>query len=122
MALAHFKSSRKISPPANNQERQEGQSLPRPNQLPYLRLVMLRKMKGNETETGEEAILRMLAAGHGMIGHEIAQCKRFAVGHHHFPTIAGGVFRAWYVTRLIKNEAALAAETNGCRHAANERD
>ena len=77
------------------------------------RLIVLRKIRGNATDTGEEATLRMLAAGHGVIGHEIAQCERFAVGHPTFPTTAGGVFHAWYVTRLIKNEAAVVAETNG---------
>jgi hypothetical protein len=83
------------------------------------RLIVLRKTKGNDTDTGEESTLRMLAAGREVIGHEISRCERFAVGHPYFPTVAGGVFHAWYVTRLIKNEAAVVAETNGAVTRAN---
>lgn len=77
------------------------------------RLIVLRKMRGDDTDTGEEATLLTIAAGHGIIGHEIEPCERFAVGHPSFPSVAGGVFHAWYVTRLARDEAAVAAETNG---------
>jgi glycosyltransferase involved in cell wall biosynthesis len=77
------------------------------------RLVVLRKVRGDDTDTGEEATLLMLAAGKSVIGHEIEFCSRFSVGHPNVPTIAGGVFHAWYVTRLAKEEHAVAAETSG---------
>ena len=77
------------------------------------RLIVLRKMRGDDTDTGEEATLRTVAAGHGIVGHEIERCAQFAVGHPSFPSLAGGVFHAWYVTRLARDEAAVAAETNG---------
>jgi glycosyltransferase involved in cell wall biosynthesis len=76
-------------------------------------LVVLRKLRGEDTDTGEEATLRVLAAGRGIVGHEIELCRPFDVGHPSVPTVAGGVFHAWYVTRLAKNEAEVAAETNG---------
>jgi len=75
--------------------------------------VVLRKMRGDETDTGEEATLRVLDAGLGVIGHEIAFCPRFGVGHPRVPTVAGGVFHAWYVSRLVHNEADVIRETEG---------
>ncbi len=77
------------------------------------RAVILRKVRGEDTDTGEEATLRVLAAGGGVIGHEIAFCQAFAVGHSRVPTIAGGVFHAWYVTRLLRMEAEVIRETGG---------
>ncbi len=76
-------------------------------------LVVLRKCRGEDTDTGEEATLRLLAAGHGIIGHPIEFCARLAVGHPRVPTIAGGVFHAWYVTRLTWHEAEVIRETGG---------
>ena len=76
-------------------------------------LVVLRKLRGDDTDTGEEATIRVLAAGHGVIGHEIAFCPEFDVGHPRVPTVAGGVFHAWYVTRLQRDEAAVIRETGG---------
>lgn len=76
-------------------------------------LVVLRKLRGEDTDTGEEATIRVLAAGLGIVGHEIAFCPAFDVGHPRVPTIAGGVFHAWYVTRLIRNEADVIRETGG---------
>ncbi len=76
-------------------------------------LVVLRKMRGEDTDTGEEATIRVLAAGHGVAGHEIAFCPAFDVGHDRVPTVAGGVFHAWYVTRLMRHEAAVIRETEG---------
>ena len=76
-------------------------------------LVVLRKLRGEDTDTGEEATIRVLAAGKQVVGHEIAFCPAFDVGHPRVPTVAGGVFHAWYVTRLIRDEAAVIRETDG---------
>ncbi|MGO8866383.1 MAG: glycosyltransferase family 2 protein [Alphaproteobacteria bacterium] len=76
-------------------------------------LVVLRKVRGDDTDTGEEATLRMIAAGRGIIGHEIEFCAPLAVGDPRVPTTAGGVFHAWYVTRLEQDEASVVRETNG---------
>jgi len=67
-------------------------------------LIVLRKLRGDATDTGEEATLRVLGAGRGVIGHEIKFYQRFDVGHPRVPTIAGGVFHAWYTSRLLRNE------------------
>lgn len=76
-------------------------------------LVVLRKLRGDTTDTGEEATLRMLASGYDVIGHDIQFCPRLAVGNPRVPTIAGGVFHAWYVTRLIRRESEVFEETGG---------
>lgn len=76
-------------------------------------LVVLRKLRGEDTDTGEEATLRVLDAGLGVIGHEIAFCGAFDVGHPRVPTVAGGVFHAWYVSRLLHTEAEVIGETAG---------
>lgn len=57
--------------------------------------------------------MRVLAAGYAIAGYEIAFCPEFDVGHYRVPTVAGGVFHAWYVTRLIRNEAEVIRETEG---------
>jgi len=76
-------------------------------------LVVLRKLRGETTDTGEEATLRVLAAGRQVIGHEIVFCPEFAVGHPRVPPVAGGVFHAWYVSRLLHDEPAVLRETAG---------
>ena len=76
-------------------------------------LIVLRKLQGDDTDTGEEATIRVLAAGHEIIRHPIEFSERFAVGHPRVPTVAGGVFHAWSVTRLEKTEAAVIRETDG---------
>jgi len=76
-------------------------------------LVVLRKLRGDDTDTGEEATLRVLAAKRGVVGHEIAFCPRFDVGHPQVPTVAGGVFHAWYVSRLTHSEDEVVRETGG---------
>ena len=35
------------------------------------------------------------------------------MGHDRVPTVAGGVFHAWYVSRLARHEAEVARETGG---------
>ncbi len=57
-------------------------------------LVVLRKLRGNATDTGEEATIRVLAGGKGVVGHPIEFCPAFDVGHPRVPTTAGGVFHA----------------------------
>jgi hypothetical protein len=76
-------------------------------------LIVLRKVQGEAADSGEEATLRVLAAGHGIIGHSIEFCERLAVGQPRVPTVAGAVFHAWYVTRLTRMEAEVVKETNG---------
>lgn len=76
-------------------------------------LIVLRKLRGEATDTGEEATIRTLAAGRQVIGHEIAFCAAFDVGHPRVPTVAGGVFHAWYVSRLLHNEVEVIRETDG---------
>jgi glycosyltransferase involved in cell wall biosynthesis len=76
-------------------------------------LVVLRKLRGEDTDTGEEATIRVLAAGRAVIGHEIAFCPEFDVGHPRVPTVAGGVFHAWYTSRLLHHEAEVIRETAG---------
>lgn len=76
-------------------------------------LVILRKRLGDDTDTAEEATMRVLAAGHAIVGHPIEFCPELQVGHDRVPTIAGGVFHAWYVSRLIRNEPEVVRETEG---------
>ncbi len=76
-------------------------------------LIILRKRFGDDTDTGEEATMRVLAAGHAVIPHPIEFCPGFDVGHARVPTVAGGVFHAWYVSRLIREEPAVVRETAG---------
>jgi len=77
------------------------------------RHVVLRKVRGHDTDTGEEATIRMLDAGLGVVGYPMEFCARFSVGHPRVPTVSAGVFHAWYVTRLAKESAAVARETEG---------
>jgi len=81
-------------------------------------LIVLRKLR-DETDTGEESTIRMLAAGHEIIGHAVEFCPRLAVGNPRVPTVAGGVFHARYVTRLLREEAEVVRETGGMVTRAN---
>lgn len=76
-------------------------------------LVVLRKLRGDDTDTGEEATIRVLAAGLDVVGHEIVFARDLSVGHPRVPTVAGGVFHCWYVSRLIRNEPEVVRETDG---------
>jgi hypothetical protein len=76
-------------------------------------LIELRKLRGEDTDTGEEATIRVLAAGFEVIGHPIRLAEDFALGHPSVPSVAGGVFHAWYVSRLEHNEAEVIRESNG---------
>jgi glycosyltransferase involved in cell wall biosynthesis len=81
--------------------------------------VTLEKMRGTDLDTGEAATVRLLDAGLGVIGYPLELSQRFAVGHPHFPTVAAGVFHAWYGTRLRKDVRTVGEETNGAVTDAN---
>ena len=76
-------------------------------------LIALRKLRGEDTDTGEEATIRVMEAGRGIVQIPIEFCARFGVGHPRVPTVAGGVFHAWYSSRLENNEAEVIRETAG---------
>ncbi len=76
-------------------------------------LIVLRKLRGDATDTGEEATIRVLERGYELIGHTIEFAGEFAVGHPRVPTMAGGVFHAWYMSRLIRHEEEVIRETGG---------
>lgn len=76
-------------------------------------LVVLRKLRGADTDTGEEATIRLLDAKLGVLGHPIKFCHRFSVGHPSLPTVSAGVFHAWYATRLSKETRSVQRETAG---------
>jgi glycosyltransferase involved in cell wall biosynthesis len=74
--------------------------------------IVLRKLRP-AFDTGEEATVRMLGAGRGVIGYPLEFYREFAVGHPHFPTVCAGVFHAWYGTRLTKESGLVTRETDG---------
>ena len=76
------------------------------------RNIILRKVHP-KFDTAEESTVRVLDAGLGVIGWPLVFCERFSVGHPVFPTVAGGVFHAWYGTRLVKETRAVGRETQG---------
>lgn len=82
------------------------------------RCIVMRKVR-RTFDTGEEATVRMLDAGLGVIGYPLVFCERFSVGHPHFPTVAAGVFHAWYGTRLLKEIRTVGRETRGAVSDAN---
>lgn len=87
--------------------------------------VVLKKLRGEETDTGEEATIRLLEKGKGIEALPLSSCPAldakhryaayacFSFGHPHFPTIGGGVFHAWYGTRLKKDAAVVGEESEG---------
>jgi len=87
--------------------------------------VILRKVRGEETDTGEEATIRLLEKDKGIEALPLMSCPalgsdhpysayaRFSFGHPHFPTIGAGVFHAWYGTRLQKDAAVVVEESEG---------
>lgn len=81
--------------------------------------ITLRKVRGQDLDTGEAATIRILDAGLGVIGYPLEFCVPLAVGHPHFPTITAGVFHAWYGTRLRKDARTVGEETNGAVTDAN---
>ena len=81
--------------------------------------ITLSKPRGTDLDTGEAATVRLLDAGLGVIGYPLEFCERFAVGHPHFPTVAAGVFHAWYGTRLLKDTRTVGEETSGAVNRTN---
>lgn len=79
----------------------------------YGDLIVLRKLRGNDTDTGEEATIRVLAAGLEIRAFPIEFCADLSVGHPRVPTVSAGVFHAWYVSRLEHEEGAVIRETDG---------
>lgn len=76
-------------------------------------LIALRKLQGEHTDTGEEATIRVLAAGYDVRSFPIDFCPHLGVGHPRVPTVSGGVFHAWYVSRLEHEEGTVIRETEG---------
>ena len=76
-------------------------------------LIMLPKTRGHETDTGEAATTHVLAAGHGILWQPMEFWPSFSVGRGDIPTVTAGVFHAWYVTRLLTDDAAVHRETGG---------
>jgi hypothetical protein len=76
-------------------------------------LIELRKLLGDDTDTGEESTIRVLEAGYEIRAFPIEFCQDFSVGHPQVPTISCGVFHAWYVSRLEHEESAVIMETSG---------
>jgi hypothetical protein len=74
--------------------------------------IVLRKVRGDTTDTGEEATIRTLDAGYEVVGYPLTRAD-FPPGHPHFPTVGAGVFHAWYGTRLVKDVATVNKETTG---------
>jgi len=81
--------------------------------------ISLQKPRGTDLDTGEIATVRLLDAGVGVIGYPLELCRQFAVGHPHFPTVAAGVFHAWYGTRLLKDNRTVGEETSGAVNKTN---
>lgn len=79
----------------------------------YGSLIELKKLHGHDTDVGEESTVRVLEAGFETIGHPMTFAAEFGVGHDQVPTLSGGVFHAWYVTRLEHHEANVIRETEG---------
>jgi hypothetical protein len=75
--------------------------------------VRLEKMRGHDTDTGEEATIRLRDAGFDILGYPIEFCPHFAVGHPNHPQISAGVFHAGHATRLVKNSPSVIRETQG---------
>jgi len=74
-------------------------------------LVTLRKI--GQWDTGEAATVQLLERGFAVIKHPLRPSQQFAVGHPHFPTVAAGVFHAWYGTRMQKETRSVGRETEG---------
>ena len=83
------------------------------------RRITLRKVRGQDLDTGEVATVNLLNAGFEVIGYPLEFSAAFAVGHPHFPTVTAGVFHAWYGTRLVKDARTVGGETNGVVTRAN---
>ena len=77
------------------------------------KLIVLRKLQGENTDTGEESTIRVLNAGYEIRSFPIEPCIDFGVGPPGLPTMSGGVFHAWYVSRLEHEEDVVFTEAQG---------
>jgi hypothetical protein len=75
--------------------------------------IVLRKVRGADTDTGEESTIRVRNAGFRVLGYPIEVYSRFSTGHPQLPQISAGVFHAGHATRLAKNMASVLRETGG---------
>ncbi|MGI9088411.1 MAG: glycosyltransferase family 2 protein [Chthoniobacterales bacterium] len=83
--------------------------------------IILRKMRGDGTDTGEEATIRLLDRGLKIEALPFGLCPtlpaenpyRCDFGHPHYPTVSAGVFHAWYGTRVHQDDLVVRQETNG---------
>jgi glycosyltransferase involved in cell wall biosynthesis len=80
--------------------------------------VTLRKVRPT-FDTGEEATVRLLERGLGVLWYPLEFCERFDVGHPHYPTVSAGVFHAWYGTRIQKEISSVRRETAGAVNASS---
>jgi hypothetical protein len=76
-------------------------------------LIVLRKLRGEDADTGEESTIRVLAAGKKIITAPIEFFAPLDVGRQDIPTIASGVVHAWYSSRLVSQEAEVKRESSG---------
>lgn len=82
-------------------------------------LIVLRKLRGEAEDTGEESTIRVLAAGKKIITAPIAFYAPLGVGRQDIPTISAGVVHAWYSSRLVSREAEVQRESSGAISMAN---
>ena len=83
--------------------------------------VVLRKVRGTDTDTGEEATIRLLDHGFEIEAMPLLSCPNLATGHPyqcsfghpHFPTVGADVFHAWYGTRVHRDQSSVDEETAG---------
>lgn len=75
--------------------------------------IVLRKVRGETTDTGEEATIRNLDRGLSVIRCMADFYPALDVGRSDVPTIAGGVVHAWYTSRLEHNEDEVLRESGG---------
>ncbi|WP_374547293.1 glycosyltransferase [Rhodoblastus sp.] len=76
-------------------------------------LIVLRKLRGESEDTGEESTIRVLAAGKKIVALPIEFFAPLGVGRHDIPTISSGVVHAWYSSRLISQETEVKRESAG---------
>jgi glycosyltransferase involved in cell wall biosynthesis len=83
--------------------------------------IVLRKLRGEDTDTGEEASIRLLDRGLGIEALPLGSCPDLSeddpykcyFGNPHFPTVGAGVFHAWYGTRIHKDKVGVKQEMKG---------
>ena len=76
-------------------------------------LIVLRKLRGDAEDTGEESTIRVLAAGKQIVRHPIEYYAPLGVGRQDIPTISAGVVHAGYSSRLALQEPEVERESAG---------